>query len=132
MSEPRRWWISDNHGNRIKPDDGIKHLYIEVIEAEPILARIKELEGLRDLMLQDSDKLRRLLTNKETQLKEAEEVIRFYASGKHFEWLGKEEFAPENPSGEPSNIECGGDLDCEFTLENGGIAREYLKKWEGK
>lgn len=46
MSEPRRWWISDNHGNRIKPDDGIKHLYIEVIEAEPILARLKEAEEI--------------------------------------------------------------------------------------
>lgn len=66
----------------------------------------------------------------EAQLKEANEIAEFYASYKHFEWLGKDEFAPENPSGEPSNIECGGDDDNQFTLENGGLALAYLMKWK--
>lgn len=68
----------------------------------------------------------------EAQLKEANEIAEFYASGKHFEWLGKDDFAPENPSGEPENIECGGDDDNQFTLENGGLALAYLMKWKGE
>lgn len=46
MSEPRRWWISDSTANRIEPLPSIKHLYVEVIEAKPILARLKEAEEI--------------------------------------------------------------------------------------
>lgn len=46
MSEPRRWWISDSTANRIEPLPSIKHLYVEVIEAEPVLARLKEAEEI--------------------------------------------------------------------------------------
>lgn len=95
MSEPRRWWISDNHGNRIKPDDGIKHLYIEVIEAEPILARIKQLE---------------------TQLKEANEVAKFYADEYIYDAY--------------DNNGCG-DI-SKATDDYGTKARAYLEKWKGE
>lgn len=51
------------------------------------------------------------------------EALKFYAAGHHFDWHGDEDFAPETVSGEPSNIECGGDDSNSFTLENGGTAR---------
>lgn len=54
------------------------------------------------------------------------EALEMYAKGEHFEFHGNDEFAPENPSGEPENIECGGAPLGEFTVENGGIASKAL------
>src|SRR6478736_3766774 len=59
------------------------------------------------------------ITALEQKLGEYEETLKFYASCGHFDWCGKDDFAPENPSGEPINIECGGGEGSEFTLENG-------------
>lgn len=61
-------------------------------------------------------------------LKEMGGALEMYAKGDHFEYQGRDEFAPENPSGEPANIECGGAEGSEFTVENGGIASEALSK----
>jgi hypothetical protein len=63
------------------------------------------------------------------------EALKFYAVGDHFEYGGNDDFAPENPSGEPSNWECGGADGSEFTFENGSIARDALAalaKWFGE
>lgn len=114
MSEPRRWWISDNHGNRIKPDDGIKHLYIEVIEAEPVLARLKQLE---------------------TQLKEANEALSWYADEKNWRTTRKDELhearmtIAQDPDSYGVISEPG--LASTLLLIGGKRARAYLKKWEG-
>lgn len=67
MSEPRRWgllfWSKEDSRNVVASREIIQpvapnQILLEVIEAEPVLARIKELE---------------------TQLKEANEVAEFYA-----------------------------------------------------
>jgi hypothetical protein len=62
-------------------------------------------------------------------------ALKFYAVGDHFEYVGNDDFAPENPSGEPSNWECGGADGSEFIFENGFIARyalAALEKWFGE
>ncbi len=72
MSEPRRWWVSvqDQDGRIVRrdverlclagpePEPEGYEVFIEVIEAEPVLARIKELE---------------------LQLREANEALSWYA-----------------------------------------------------
>lgn len=57
-----------------------------------------------------------------------DEALEFYAKCRHFTYCGKEDFEPENPSGEPSNIECGGSEGSEFEFENGGFARTARAK----
>jgi hypothetical protein len=104
--------------------------------------RLKEIEELNknifhaaQLALLSGEAVPELIAAlRESQAREAKlrEALEFYAQGKHFEWLGDEDFAPENPSGEPSNIECGGDDSNSFTLENGGTARQALAQKEGK
>lgn len=56
--------------------------------------------------------------------------LEMYGKGQHFEYCGKEEFAPENPSGEPANILCGGADDGEFQYEDGTLASQALAEIE--
>lgn len=56
------------------------------------------------------------------------EALKFYAEREHFSYVGNDDNAPENPSGEPINWECGGCENCSFTLENGGFAEATLKE----
>lgn len=106
-------WESEEEAPKAWKDNSVNNAaWCRAANPETVIALIDRIEKL------------------EAQLEEANEIAEFYASCKHFEWLGKDDFAPENPSGEPSNIECGGDDDNQFTLENGGLALAYLMKWK--
>lgn len=57
-------------------------------------------------------------------------ALKYYADEEHFIYGGSSEHEPENPTGEPSNIYCGGADGSEFTFEDGSIARAALAELE--
>lgn len=124
MSEPRRWWVYQNeeYGSTHVCDFNQRGFVpnsfsIEVIEAEPVLARIKELEA---------------------QLKEASEVAEFYGDENNWEEVWMDFGGDDGRDGDvPARIDTD---DCEILDDEHGMyfgsagkrARAYLKKWEGE
>lgn len=128
MSEPRRWFIhydtepiivsADSIGKDHESLDVVRdplNKYIEVVEAEPVLARIKQLEA---------------------QLKEANEALSWYADEKNWMTTRKDELHEarmtivQDPDSFGVYSEPG--LASTLLLIGGKRARAYLKKWEGK
>lgn len=128
MSEPGRWWVRTKSydGSLVKRDrDRLccdyerepqrLEAFVEVIEAEPVLARIKELE---------------------LQLKEANEALSWYADEKNWMTTRKDELhearmtIAQDPDSFGVCSEPG--LASTLLLIGGKRARAYLKKWEGE
>ena len=120
MSEPRRWWVYQNeeygstHACDFNQRGFVPNSFsIEVIEAEPVLARIKELE---------------------TQLKEANEVLSWYADEKNWMTTRKDELheARMTIAQDPDSFGVWSETGLASTLLliGGKRARAYLKKWE--
>lgn len=122
MSEPRRWWVYQNE------EDGSTHVCdfnqrgfvpnsfsIEVIEAEPVLVRIKELE---------------------TQLKEANEALSWYAEEKNWMTTHKDELHEARMTiaqdAESFGVCKEPGLASTLLLIGGKRACAYLEKWEGE
>lgn len=130
MSEPRRWWVrvKSYDGSPVKrdkdrlccdyePEPQKLEAFVEVIEAEPVLARIKQLE---------------------TQLKEANEVAEFYGDENNWEEVWMDFGGDDGRDGDvPARIDTD---DCEILDDEHGMyfgsagkrARAYLKRWEGE
>lgn len=120
MSEPRRWnlvaeglILAVSGGPSVSLQEAEKG--IPVIEAKPILARIKQLE---------------------TQLEEANEVAEFYGDEKNWMTTRKDELhearmtIAQDPDSFGVCSEPG--LASTLLLIGGKRARAYLKKWEEK
>jgi len=63
------------------------------------------------------------------EVKELEKALESYARGDHFQYLGDEDHAPEDVSGEPPNILFGGAEGSEFQFEDGSWAKIKLEAW---
>ena len=63
------------------------------------------------------------------EVKELEKALESYARGDHFQYLGDEDHAPEDVSGEPPNILFGGAEGSEFQFEDGSWAKIKLESW---
>ena len=122
MSEPRRYYIDDCRDERgfmratdclQSHEDTLRANSIEVIEAEPVLERIKQLE---------------------TQLKEANEVAEFYGDEKNWMTTRKDELHEARMTiiQDPESF---GQYDESWNVSTllligGKRARQYIQKWK--
>lgn len=124
MTEPTRYYIDSCKGEQgfmrattcvQSHEDTLRGNSIEVIEAEPVLARIKQLEA---------------------QIKEANEALSWYADEKNWMTTHKDELHEARMTiaqdADSFGVCSEPGLASTLLLIGGKRARAYLKKWEGK